>query len=73
MAYFQTKNPYLGKFWRALQYKRLLYFMAIWSVLRLFGIFYGCSINFFLFWYVASRKSGNPVFQRDEESMYLPL
>jgi hypothetical protein len=32
MAYFQTKNPYLGKFWRDLQWKFLVYFMAIWSI-----------------------------------------
>jgi hypothetical protein len=29
MAYFQTKNPTLGKFWRVLQWKMLVYFMAI--------------------------------------------
>jgi hypothetical protein len=33
--YFQTKNTNLGKFWRALQWN------AIWSILQLFGIFYG--------------------------------
>jgi hypothetical protein len=25
---FQTKNPNLGKFWRVLQWKMLVYFMA---------------------------------------------
>jgi hypothetical protein len=29
MAYFQTKNPNVGKFWRALKWKMLVYFMAI--------------------------------------------
>jgi hypothetical protein len=31
MAYFQTKHPDLGKFWRVLQWKMLLYYMAFWS------------------------------------------
>jgi hypothetical protein len=30
MVYFQTKNPNLGTFWRALEWKMLVYFMAIW-------------------------------------------
>jgi hypothetical protein len=37
--YFQTKNPHLGKFWRALLWKVLVYFMTIWSILRPVGIF----------------------------------
>jgi hypothetical protein len=28
----QTKNPNLGKFWRVLQLKMLVYFMDIWYV-----------------------------------------
>jgi hypothetical protein len=32
MVYFQTKNTNLGKFWRALEWKRLVYSMAIWNV-----------------------------------------
>jgi hypothetical protein len=38
--YFQTKNPYLGKFWRALKKKVVVYLMAIWYILRPFGIFF---------------------------------
>jgi hypothetical protein len=30
MAFYQTKNPNLGKFSRVLQWKMLVYFMAIW-------------------------------------------
>jgi hypothetical protein len=29
MVCFQTKNPKLGKFWRALEWKVLVYFMVI--------------------------------------------
>jgi hypothetical protein len=36
---FQTKNPNLGKFWRALEWKMLEYFMPIW-------------INFTVIWYI---------------------
>jgi hypothetical protein len=42
MACFQTKNPKnLGKFWRVLQWKMLVYFMDTWSILLSFVIFYG--------------------------------
>jgi hypothetical protein len=33
MVYFQTKNPNVGKFWRVSQWKLLVYFMTIWSIL----------------------------------------
>jgi hypothetical protein len=39
MVYFQTRNPYLGKFWMVLQWKMLVSHMAIWSILCSFGIF----------------------------------
>jgi hypothetical protein len=38
---FRTKNPNLGKFWRALERKMLVYFMVIWNILLSFGILYG--------------------------------
>jgi hypothetical protein len=45
---FQTKNPNLAQSWRVLQWKisvylhnvHLVYFMAIWHILCLFGIFF---------------------------------
>jgi hypothetical protein len=46
VVYFQTKNPILGKFCRLLQWKTLVYFMDIWSILRTFGIFNGHLVNF---------------------------
>jgi hypothetical protein len=33
MVCFQTKNPNLGKFWRATDWKLLIYFMAIGNIL----------------------------------------
>jgi hypothetical protein len=36
----RTKNPDLGKFWRALDWTMLIYFMAIGNILQTFGIFY---------------------------------
>jgi hypothetical protein len=33
MVCFQTKNPNWGKFWRALDCKMLVYFVAIWNFL----------------------------------------
>jgi hypothetical protein len=41
MVFFKTKNPNLGKFWRALEWKKLVNYMAIWNILRPFGIFDG--------------------------------
>jgi hypothetical protein len=67
MAYFQNKNPSLGKFWRFLQWKMLVYYMAIWSILLPFGIFcdhfgifYVYSYIFSPVRYVVPKKSGNP-------------
>jgi hypothetical protein len=47
MVCFQTKNPNLGKFWRALDWKILAHFMFIWYIISGFGI-------------LCQEKSGNP-------------
>jgi hypothetical protein len=66
MVGFQTKNTNLGKFGWVLQWKLLVYFMAIWSILRPFGIFLAISYIlwlfgiFFPFWYVPPRKIWQP-------------
>jgi hypothetical protein len=38
MVYFQTKNPNLGKFCRAAEWKMFIYFAAIWNIFSGFGI-----------------------------------
>jgi hypothetical protein len=50
MVYFQTKTPNLGKFWRALEWKMMVYFIVIWNILRSFGIFYGHLVYFMAIW-----------------------
>jgi hypothetical protein len=67
MADFQTKNPNLGKFWRVLQGKMLVYFMAIlayfmaiWYILWPFGIFYVYLVYFYHFGMLYNEKSGIP-------------
>jgi hypothetical protein len=67
MVCFQTKNPNLGKFWRALDWKKLIYFLAIWDILWRFGKFYDHLVHFVFIWYIYSgfcimyqEKSGNP-------------
>jgi hypothetical protein len=45
MVCFQTKNPNLGKFWRALDWKM---FYILWP----FGIFYGDLGYFMTIWYI---------------------
>jgi hypothetical protein len=54
-VYFQTKNSNLGKFWRALEWKMLVYFMTILSILRPNGIVYGSLAHFVVIWYAFSR------------------
>jgi hypothetical protein len=52
MVYFQTKNPNLGNFWRALDWKMLLSFLAIRNILRTFRKCYARLIHFVLIWYI---------------------
>jgi hypothetical protein len=52
MVYLQAKNPNLGKFWRILQRKILVYFMSIRYILRPFAIFYGHLVYFLVIWYI---------------------
>jgi hypothetical protein len=40
MVCFQTKNTNLSKFRRVLQWMMLVYFVAIWYILLVFGIFF---------------------------------
>jgi hypothetical protein len=51
-VHFQTKNPTLGKSWRALDWKMLIHFMAIGNILHTFGIFYDHLVQFVLIWYI---------------------
>jgi hypothetical protein len=51
MVYFQTKKCRLGKFWRTLEWQMLKYFVAIWNILRTFGIFYDHLVHFVSIWY----------------------
>jgi hypothetical protein len=55
MVCFQTKNPNLGKFWRVLQWKMLVYLMTIWSILRPFDVFNAHLFNFVVTWYIFPR------------------
>jgi hypothetical protein len=52
---------------RALDWKLLIYFTAIWSILQKFGKFYDPFVHFVFIWYIFSglgilyrEKSGNP-------------
>jgi hypothetical protein len=67
MVCFQTQNPNLGKFWKALLRKILVYFMTIWSMLWPLEIFYIHLVYFVVILYIFPRfgildreKSGNP-------------
>jgi hypothetical protein len=52
MVCFQTKSTNLGKFWRALDWKMFIYFMAIWNILWTFGIFFDHLVHFVFIWYI---------------------
>jgi hypothetical protein len=61
MVCFQTKNTKLVKFWRVLQWKLLVYFMDIWSILRSFSIHVFWLISIFSpFWYIVPIKIWQP-------------
>jgi hypothetical protein len=49
MAYFQAKNPNLGKFLRVLEWKLLVCSVVIWNILLPCGIFYGNMVNLWSF------------------------
>jgi hypothetical protein len=44
---FSNQNPYLGKFWRILQWNDLVYFTTIWYMY----VFYGHLVYLMVFWY----------------------
>jgi hypothetical protein len=52
MVYFQIPNPTLGKFWRALEWKLLVFFIVTRNILRTFGIFNGHLVYFRAIWYI---------------------
>jgi hypothetical protein len=52
MAYFQTKNPNLGKFLWVVRWKMLVYFMTIWSILLSIGIFCRHLVYVVAIWYL---------------------
>jgi hypothetical protein len=79
MVYFQTKNPNLGKFLTALDWKMLINFMAIWNILWTFWVFYDHLVNFVFLRYISSgfgimhqEKSGNPVVNRFSKFLSRP-
>jgi hypothetical protein len=72
MVCFQTRTPVLGKFWRALEWKQLVYSITIWNTLRPLFTFYIWPLgNLLITWYISPRfgilnkeKSGNPALER---------
>jgi hypothetical protein len=68
MVYLQNKSPTsgFGVSWRVLQWKMLVYYAAIWFILRLYGIacvhlayFMDISYIFSHFGMLHKEKSGN--------------
>jgi hypothetical protein len=68
MVCLQTKNPNLGKFWRAFDCKMVVYFMVIWNNLLPLPMYKLCPFgNVVVIWCIFPRfgilcqeKSGNP-------------
>jgi hypothetical protein len=63
MVCFRAKNHNLGKFWRALDWKKFIYFMTIWNILWPFSTFCIRLVHFSGFGIVYREKSGNPGWQ----------
>jgi uncharacterized membrane protein YczE len=49
MVYSQTKNPNLSKFWRVLEWKKLVYSVANQNILWTFGTLYGHLAIWYIF------------------------
>jgi hypothetical protein len=80
MVYLHPKNPNLGTFWRALEWKILAHFMAIWYFLRISGIFYYHVLHFVALWYIlphfgllCREKSGNPELKSSNQFLRLEM
>jgi hypothetical protein len=58
MVNFEIKNSTLGKFWSVFQWKMLVNFKAIWSILLIFGLFYCYLVYFTAIWYIILLPSG---------------
>jgi hypothetical protein len=56
----KSQCGYLYVFWRALELKMLVYFMATWNISWPFDIFYGRLVHFPPLEYVLTRKVGQP-------------
>jgi hypothetical protein len=67
MKYFQTQNTNFGLHRKALEWKMLVYFMAIWIISQPFGMSKGHLVHFGVIWYIFSQlyqeKSGIPAVQ----------
>jgi hypothetical protein len=53
-------------------YVHLVYFTAVWNILRPFGIFYGYLVDFSPFWFVVPRKLWQPCSLHTCVCVYLP-
>jgi hypothetical protein len=51
IVYVLTKNNCLGNFGRALEWKALEYFMAVWSILQSFGLSFGKCISHLVYFF----------------------
>jgi hypothetical protein len=53
-GFFSNQIPNVGKFWRALVWKMLIYFMAFWNILQTFWMFYDHLVHFVSTGYIFS-------------------
>jgi hypothetical protein len=57
MVYFNAKTPDLDIFLRALKWTVLVYFIAIYNILRPLVFFVAIWVYIFQFWHVRTRKN----------------
>jgi hypothetical protein len=70
-VFFSNQKFQFGQILEGLRWENVDIFLAIWSILRTFGIFYDHWVLFVFIWYILSgfgimyqEKSGNPGLQQ---------
>jgi hypothetical protein len=76
MVSFRTKNPKLGKFWRAFDWKMLMYYRAFWNILWKIRIFYHhlvllCSFGTFFRVLISCTKKNLATLTLSEPYLYV--
>jgi hypothetical protein len=59
VGFFSCQKSQIGLLCRAMEWKILVYFTAMWYILYPIGMLCGYLVHFCQFWHVAPKKSGS--------------